>query len=555
MIKLNQVNKLLLFTLVAILCYAFLLSGTIGVNPVPTYWAASIDYGRQVIVDTGHIYDPGNDTGTHTWQSDLRSYGAQDVLPKIFFAIINIVTNDVVFPDDLAIFSILPIAGLILIPLTLMAFYTYFAKRHGKVNYFDLLLIFMLSVLPLASMVSPGSTNGTMLARGFFLLIIFLIATSANNLRRVILLCFIMAVYFLVYHTWSYYLLIIIMFILTASLLSRKVSLFYLSIYAIAAYIGIGMSLNFYNLIYLPMQNIQHMLSYGNSTFTMIADQSKQSYMSVDPGHLSYTSFTSLYSYLQLENVLLLSLFALPIMLTFFYSLIKRQPISYERLVMSMVLLGAPLCLLSLYALGGYSTMAQRGMEILTYIFVLTAAYNLATLDHVKNAMYANLMRLLIVVIVAICIWSYFNQPATMDTSLSDSEFSGIEFSGLHVPADDGVFSDFRLGATLVYYNMDRIYTIDSTTQTDNGLFQDIMKIYYDDTAPAVTLDRIIGSGQYFVLSSGRQSDVSLVDTSMTSFLKPARKGFEANFEKGDEFNKIYSSNGFSVYGRTDVLP
>lgn len=551
--RLSPLNKLLIFLLVGIICYAILLSYVIGTNPVPTYWAASIDYGRQSILDTGNIYDPIAGSGSHTWQSDLRSYGAQDVLPKIFFAIINLMAGDTQFPGDLTIFNFVPVAGLFLIPLTLMAFYSFIAKSEANTNFFDLLLIFLLGIFPLASMVTAGSSNGTMLARGFFLLIIFLMATSANDLRKILLLCFILAVYFLIYHTWSYYLLIIVVIILIASPSLKKRNMYYVSLYAIAAYLVIGWCLNFYQLIYLPAQSILHMLSLIGSSTVMVTTPSKDSYLSVDPGILSYTSFSSLYSYLQLADVLLLSLFALPVWLAFLYNLWKDRPISYEHSIMTMVLMATPFCLLTLYAIGGITTVELRGMEILVFIFILAAAYSLAYLGSLKNRLFVILTRVVILMIIAICVWSYISQPAATNTSLDDEEYYGLSFAGHHIPANESVFSDFRLGATLIYYDMDRIYTIDSTTQIQTGQFNDILSIYNKDVEPAATLDGLMGPGPYYVMASARQSNVSLVDTSMTSFLKPARKGFEANFENGTDFNKLYSSDGFSIYGRTDL--
>ena len=66
---------------------------------IPVEWGPGIDWGRYHIVNEGRIYE-GGDYGL-TWQSNLKNYGSVDVLPKIHYAILNIITGTVNFPNDL----------------------------------------------------------------------------------------------------------------------------------------------------------------------------------------------------------------------------------------------------------------------------------------------------------------------------------------------------------------------------------------------------------------------------------------------------------------------
>jgi len=210
--KIKRYHAVLLVVLFIIVGNIIYLDHKLDDSPVPGGWGVSIDWGRYYIVQKEHIYEKGETA--LTWQSNTKDYGAVDILPKVYFATLNIITGTTTFPNDLKLHYFFPWIGTFFLPLLGLFWYSYISRREKRVARVDYCLLFLFSMFPIASAIGPvsGNTNGSGVTRALFILILILILINSNkkyiNKKRVGILVFLFFPFFYYYHTWSYYLLI-----------------------------------------------------------------------------------------------------------------------------------------------------------------------------------------------------------------------------------------------------------------------------------------------------------------------------------------------------------
>ncbi|MDD3492551.1 MAG: hypothetical protein PHZ19_03535 [Candidatus Thermoplasmatota archaeon] len=197
---------------------------------VPTNWGPGIDYGRFYIVQESRIFSGHTDAQTTT--SSLAGYGSEDILSKVYFATINIVTGTTSFPNDVSFFSYIPWIGLIALPLSFLAYARRLERTSDKkIGYSCYLIIFIVAAFPLASLTNNyGSPNGTLLGR-FFTLLLFIILFDMSlspqlNYKKITSFFVLASTLFLTYHTWSYYFILILVSFFLYSILSKNKPVF-----------------------------------------------------------------------------------------------------------------------------------------------------------------------------------------------------------------------------------------------------------------------------------------------------------------------------------------
>ncbi|MBA7599966.1 hypothetical protein ES703_07012 [subsurface metagenome] len=534
----SKTNLMLTTLLLSIICYSILVVPTLKDNHVPTRWGSAIDYGREHIVRTGRVFDPSIER-CQTWQSNLKDYGAQEILPKILFASTNIICGITSFPEDVDFFSFIPFAGLLLTPFSIIAIYISGAKRF---NIFDSLLIFLVSIFPLSSAVTPGSTNGTPMARGLFLVLLLLLLSSCNVTEKntkpykIALFMFFLFPFYSYYHTWSYYFMLVMGVILFLSLITRKKQLALLAFFPLLAYAIAALYYNYHQLFYIPLSILTNILT----------NIGRHDQIGIE--FHAYQSLSNVYSYIQAINVALVLSVILFFSIGYLVRQVLKKSVSQAETIVFFLICGLPVVGLSLFLAGGIGMFFSRFLEFGVNVFLICAAFIISQQKKKKRFEYI-MTRIILLIIIVLCVFSFFNKPAQLKTNLSHEEFVGIDFIGVKSNHDAPFFSDFRIGTSLIYYDKTSIYTIDSPKQSNAGIFEDLMRIYYNTTLPHDVLDKIVGTTHYFVLTSHRQSEVALSDRS--SHLKPANKSFQTNFMSDDNFDRIYNSYFFNVFYRT----
>lgn len=560
----NSRNKVLFLGLIALVYNLILeLQRSHGVS-VPTGWGVAIDFGRQYILWTGHIVD---EFSCHyiTWQSGLSQYGGQDVLSKIFFAEINLLTGYSAFPSSIDIINHMPIATLFLV-ICVLAIYRiltkHFERRQLRVNnsltfedshntkdavgsesFVDYIILLSICVFPLHSAIMPGSTNGTCTARVFFVLLILcsislLLFPGQKRRHLFAVFLFLLFPYYFWYHTWAYYGLSCFIVIFVLSLILKKRELIKISFIGILPYFIVGIYSNYHQLVEQPTLSGKMGLNFLTNEMSGKTE--------VAAGFKAYQSLQTVYSVFQLVSVIIIFMIFIIILIECLTIIKNNRNSEMEYLVICLIF-SVPLVGILLFIQGGIGTLIGRLLEYSLYIYLIGSAYLLSPLEQRKIPKW--IIQTLLIITVIICLVSIpLSEPQA--SGLDYQEYDGISFLGLHTDNKTPIFSDFRLGTPFLYYSKEAIYTIDSPKQSRTGDFADIMEIYYNESAPHIVLDRVIPNEQYYVLTSERQAIIGLKDTSFTENLQPARQGFQSNFERDSHYDKLYSSEETNIYLR-----
>jgi len=531
----KRLNLILLIILLILLGDLVYLYPKIGYSPTPVQWEVGSGWGRYYIITHGEI--PHKEMAI-TWQSNIRNYATVDVLPKLLAAIINIVTGTVVFPYNDKFHQLFPWPGLIFLPIVVIAFYSKLSKSKIKEHSnLDIIVLYLFAMFPLASStfsMSFGLTAANAVARALFLLLLSLFGSlyvEMSDMKKVMIFILILFPFFYYHHTWSYYFLIYAFGISILSLLTgdaKRYNIFRVFVLTMVAFFT---SAIYYSTNLLGnMKQIILGLPKLFQTFFSVS-----SAMHVNREYIGYTPFSSLYGYIQFIGSLLI----ISIVILFLIQYGSKR-YSYKQNGTEKFLL---YCILSqffvgvgLFAWEGILGVFSRFLEALIYVTMLVSAYLLA----IATGKLKNIVRIILIVIALLCIVSFLIYPYELNWLLTNGEARGLSFAGESIPKTEYIFSDFRLGPPLVYYNQLAISTIDTYTQSAQIVDEILERCYYNVSNPKLVLDKIFNTKEYYVLLSRLQSKKYLVDPSLQRF-KPASKDFLERWNAQPGFDKIYS--------------
>ena len=90
---------------------------------------------------------------------------------------------------------------------------------------------------------------------------------------------------------------------------------------------------------------------------------------------------------------------------------------------------------------------------------------------------------------------------------------------------------------------------LSDTIQDDRKLLE---SCYYNVSEPQIILEEYIGSSMYYVLLGQRQTEVGILDITLTKFA-PADPDFQREWSKERKFNEIYSSNYIDLFMTVNI--
>jgi len=524
---------IVVFTLVA--AYNIYMVPKIGYSAVPTEWSPGIDWGRYYIVGNGHLI---SETGSAlTWQSNIIDYGAFDVLPKILFAILNLITGITDFPRDLELHALLPWAGIAFIPvLSLLAYRTLGGPKCPKYA-LDPYLLLLFSLFPSVSAVSvvSGNTNGSAIARALFLLMLLLMVilfSSKNNRKMLMITYFILLIaVFYFYHTWAYYLSIILCCVGCIKGIKKDIdglSIIFTSVLIFICY-SIYINTNLFNETFRISKTFINSIDLLN--FISISNT-----MKVNPELFAYQSLSNLFSQMQFLNSALIFVISM-IFIYIYLQRIKNGVSNSKEQILFWIFCGQIAIGLFLFVWDGFLGVYARIFEALTYLSILLLAYNLVY----SSGYLKKFLHVIVIVIVGISIYNYVSYPEPMKMHLVESEWNDISFIGNNVPKEEIIFSDFRIGTPLVYHGQRNIVTLDSTNNAPGDTEDILYSVYYNPFRPDLILDRILCSNRYYVMLSQRQSQVYILDPCLLQF-KCASTNYIERWDEQINFHKVYCS-------------
>jgi hypothetical protein len=202
---------------------------------------------------------------------------------------------------------------------------------------------------------------------------------------------------------------------------------------------------------------------------------------------------------------------------------------------------------LALFIWDGFLGIYSRMFEALVYLSMLFATYFLVK----SKGKYKIIIRLSLIFTAFIVIFSFLTAPSELNMHLTNEEYIGLQFVGLHIPQKAYTFSDFRLITPLIYFNQKGITTLDSPRDLPDTTEQILLRCFYNVSNPEYILDSKINSTKYYFISSSHHSEVFLIDSSLKAF-KPASKNFQESWDNQKSFSNVYSSNYIEVYERKE---
>ncbi len=535
-------HTLLLIILFIILGNLVYLYPRLNYSPVPTQWDAGAGWGRKYIINYGKLPEKSY---VLTWQSGLINSVNVEMISKLFAAMINIITGITDFPISEKFHYLFSWVGTLVLPFTALYFYEYLYKKEGKFNGIDCCILFLFSIFPVAPALfglSQGVAGFNNIAKLLFLLLIILLLMifdeRKKNPRRLSLFMFLLFPFFYYHHTWSYYfLLYLIMIGLFTFRHKNERYMISIIIFGIVAFLTAAI---YYNPRLLREPSILFKLfPQILSNFPSVTLISK-----VNPEFIGYKVFGTLYGYMQIVY----SIIILFICLVFFWrymTIIKREePKLYEK-ILFYYLMAQSLVMGGLFIWNGLMGVISRFLESLTYISLLLTAYLLVKTEGKLKTV----IRVILVFAVVISVVSYLSYHAEMNRLMSPEEFTGIKFAGEHIPKNSYIFSDFRLGTALVFFNQSAISTIDSRYWSA-GIVEEVLdRCYYNVSNPEIILDEVIQGSKYYVIISKRQSKVYIIDPSLKRY-KSAQAGFQKEWANQSNFNEVYSSDQIEIFLR-----
>ena len=540
-------NSWLVVILILVLSYGILVvpvAHNASLVRVPAGWDTAIDFGRYYIVQHNTVLDPST-TNSQTYVSAFRAVGAQDILPKIFFATINIIGGSTSFPQDALSFVFIPIGYLLLIPISTLAIYEICLKKSKRpFKSLDALILLLVSVFPMASLIQQVNTTVSIIARGLFILLVALLlsvitdsGTRSGQTRKtkVALFLFLQVPLYMLYHTWSLYLLVVMIGFLVFSLVARDSNLTRFSLFSLIAYGVVSLYLYTQALLIEPLMGLTAAIQ-GETTINVVTIFS------------GYSPLSSVFSYIQAINIALLLFIILIFCVYFMLIRLKKRKVAASEILILVLVCDIFLVALVLFTQGGIPLMLGRSMEFAFAVSLICAAFVLGSND---KKYLTRITEAAAIIIVILCITSFLTGQNEQMNSLRPSEFTGIAFAGTHAKNNTAFFSDFRLANVLLYYNQPAIYTNDIETLY-NESYSNVMNIYYNNTtAPHIALDPVIKNNlSYSVITSTYQTKVPLKDSSFYP-LEPANTDFQSNFINDRQFDRVYDSASFSVYFRS----
>jgi hypothetical protein len=511
---------------------------------VPVSWDPAIDFGRYYIVQHNALFDSST-LHAQSYISGLQTAGDEMIPASIFFAAIDIVGGSTSFPQDILSFVFIPIGYLLLIPISTLAVYEVCLKKSKRhFNSLDALILLLVSIFPIASLISTqiGNATGSILARGLFILIIALMLSvitdsgtrnGQTRKTKLALFFFLQIPFYMMYHTWAFYLLLVMLGFFAFSLVIREFELSRLSLFSLITYGAVAMFIYTKSLLSHPAHSIQSALA-GETTLEHLTSYG------------SYSSLSNVFSYVQSINIALL-LFIILIFCVYFMliHLQKRKAATSELLILFLVC-DVFVVAFALFTQGSIQLVLGRSMEFAFAVSFICAAFVLAS-NHKKYLSRSTEVAALIIAIL--CITSLLTAPSFKTLDLTQSEFAGITFAGTSAQNNTALFSDFRLATVLLYYNQTAIY---SNAHLNNTSYEHVLQMYYSNTSlPEQAIDPVIKHEQsYLVITSTRETEVPLLDSGTVSLL-PANTDFQSSFINDRQFDRVYDSALVSIFYRS----
>lgn len=247
------------------------------------------------------------------------------------------------------------------------------------------------------------------------------------------------------------------------------------------------------------------------------------------------------------------------------YLVYKKRCEDIYSLTIFFSLFSLPLFVIGFYLWGGLWAVYYRVSQIYSILSILSLAYILASFEAARNRKNWNIYtmptkkltrffqtkgRSILMIFTGICIGTSSYIAVTAQPNFSYGEYMGIKWCGNNINPHSPVFSDFRIGPSLTFYNFTKIVTINSVEYpiTFKNMYKELfLNISEKNLEHGISIinQKKKFIPQYMVFS--QKMMVYGIYTAIEIF-KPPGKDFLKGYDALPILNKIYSSNEIYIY-------
>ena len=508
---------------------------------LPTEFSIAEAWGRQAIIQQGSLPEV---VSYPTWTDALRNNAAQDIFTKIFTAFILIVSGETSLKSGETLLMYLPVMQIIVIPLSVIMVYRRFETNPG----FSTVLLYLFAIFPIASQVQntpSGLGARNILGKTIFILIFSLLIIQSGKkfadrrMSTIIMILIVSAFYF--YHTWAYYLMFIIISFGIFGMIKHRIEFFR---YLLSGLIGFGTSS-----VYLNVNQIRE-------PYRLIAIFSEldslQEYLFPTPSSEMAESYFfvlhPIFSTAQTINALLI----VSIFVIFGLRFILSEHNDTYANALFTACIGLSGIATGLFIWKGVVGLKSRILEISVPVSFCIVAYQFS----IHRKRFRELVNILVCLCVLVSSVSFVYYPPELTSDVSNNETFGLEFAGKYATDDNYIISDYRLGSAmaLVNSNKDRFVSVDANRHTISESEDVLDAIYYQDDHNMSIIDEVVMDGHlnYFLVTSARQSEITIEDASVNRF-RPASADFQNALSENSGLHKVYSDGTIEYHKRRNA--
>lgn len=515
-------------------------------SPYFTHYRVNVIYGTFYLLKNYHTLNASEIPMVSAY-GNLIGYNNLDIGFQYINAFILTVLGIQSLDKSMFFFRLFPWQSIFLVPITAVLVYMQICKVLSKqAKYIDFCLVYMLSSFFSYNYLGFSNDGGTNPIYGVWILLmffyLFLKVNDKNTPQKQTYIFFIILFSLwiqTIYHT-SALIIYIIMFSITILQYNSKLQFMSKNMFVLYSAFFISY------IIYIATT---YLYSYTNLISSSIHIFETES-LSMPSKGLVNVSTNIFYIILQFINYILL---ITPIVIFTYQTKIKNKYQDNASKLLYYFILSLGVVLFFHFIWKGFVGV-ERGFTYCGLIISLIAfSYLLADIKTLKNEKKLFLfLSLSIILICSISTYSYITRDISSVNSLTYSEEGSVLWGSEHIPKEDVIFSDLRLGTPFLFFDYFKLLGIHERPDPQFAKYSVESIFYSDDVEPAIyCLNNIKTwsgeSSDYLVFSKGMTEPTPSFRGSELSY-KPAPKDFIEKYNYNSKFYKLYENGYAYIY-------
>ncbi len=542
--KLHSLSKLNLYlVIINILIWSAYLRiyPTVTYHPIPGSWAVWLIYPIEYIVKYGHIISINPNIITTSYTYGIYT-GLDDITRNVYPAIILIIMGFTTIDQYTIYHRFYLIEGLVIFPFAILSLYSYLNKNKGKLDYVEIILIYLLAVfgnwltIKWTSFSLISETTG--MEWTFMIFIFYSLLRYKESPVFPFLYVFFTVTTITIHRPAALFLLCIMISMLIFKLILKdkqlrryELSTIYLPIILIISYY-IFISNNFFDFMVKVTLDLSSFFDHRSSVFSSYLINTSSSYL--------------------IYRVINIILSQIPILIFMYYFIRKRYSLIGGEKVSSCV--SGWIASIVIFSIGIFAWAGLQGIYSRTnvYSFLVSMIVFIVILTSPDKTKYLKLIKYLLLISVIMSIFTFSPPSEPKTDKLTYSEFSSLNWISRNINQNSTIFSEYRIVTPLILYDFFKLIGVEDVGDP-NKTIKYLETLYYkENTEEAVkSLNEINIKGESinYIYLSRRLADEKLGIHCNTYVFKSAAQNFTDKFDT-PELNLVYNNDIGIIYTR-----